>query len=34
MELTYESLRGLDKAAILVISLGVEASSTIFKNMN
>jgi flagellar motor switch protein FliG len=34
MELTYESLNGLDKAAILVISLGVEASSTIFKNMN
>ena len=32
-ELTYENLSGLQKAAILVVALGVEASSSIFKNM-
>jgi len=34
MEVTYEDLNGLQKAAILVVAIGVEASSTIFKNMN
>ncbi|MBN2289062.1 MAG: flagellar motor switch protein FliG [Candidatus Glassbacteria bacterium] len=33
-ELAYESLTGLQKAAILVVALGVEASSPIFKNMS
>ncbi|HUU30407.1 MAG TPA: flagellar motor switch protein FliG, partial [archaeon] len=32
-EITYESLTGLQKAAILIVTLGVEASSSIFKNM-
>jgi flagellar motor switch protein FliG len=34
VELTYENLTGLQKAAILVVALGVEASSSIFKNIN
>ena len=34
MEMTHEDLNGLQKAGILVVALGVEASSTIFKNMN
>jgi len=34
MDITYEDLTGLQKASILVVALGVEASSTIFKNMN
>ncbi|MEA1996100.1 MAG: flagellar motor switch protein FliG, partial [Gemmatimonadota bacterium] len=33
-EVTYENLSGLEKAGILVVSLGVEASSSIFKNMS
>ena len=34
MEMKHEDLNGLQKAGILVVALGVEASSTIFKNMN
>ncbi|MEA2064299.1 MAG: flagellar motor switch protein FliG [Gemmatimonadota bacterium] len=34
MEVSYEELTGLQKASILVVSLGVEASSSIFKNMS
>ncbi|HUU27749.1 MAG TPA: flagellar motor switch protein FliG [archaeon] len=33
-ELKLESLTGIQKAAILIIALGVDASSAIFKNLN
>ena len=32
-DITHENLTGLQKAAILIVTLGVEASSSIFKNM-
>ena len=32
-QISYENLNGLQKAAILIIAIGVEASSAIFKNM-
>lgn len=32
-ELTYESLAGARKAAILLIALGVESSSVVLKNL-
>ena len=33
MEMSLESMNGLQKASVLVVALGVEASSLIFKNM-
>jgi len=33
-KITYESLNGVQKAAILMISIGADASSNIFKNLN